>query len=315
MSDNNNTCSNTLQTAPDAAPVLGFNQYGKDEVHVVKVNRDTERHAIEDLVVRSQLHGDFDSAYYDGNNEHVVPTDTQKNVVFSFAKDGIGSPEEFLLRLGKHYPENFEWVTGGRWSARQVTWDRIPVEGEEHDHSFYRGGSGGETRTAVLKVDGDRKFLISGLEDLSVLKTTQSGFVGYPKCKHTTLQETEDRILATSVTARWLYNTTDVDFNAVYESARKILLEVFTNHYSRALQETQWLMGQALLAAHPEIAEVKFSMPNLHHFVVDLSPFGQENPNEVFFASHSPYGLIEGTIRRDGLADTDAIWSGTPDFI
>ena len=295
--------------------VLGDNQYGKAENHLVRVTKDGNRHSIEDLTVISQLHGDFATAYYDGNNEHVVPTDTQKNTVFAFAKEGVGSPEDYLLRLGKHFVDSFEWVTGGRWGARQVTWERIVVDGTEHDHSFYRGGAGGETRTAVVKIIDGAPHVISGLEDLAVLKTTESGFVGYPKDKYTTLAETTDRIMATNVTARWLYNTTDVDFNATYASVRKVLLETFTNHYSRALQETQYLMGKAVLEAHPEIDEIKFSMPNLHHFVVDFEPFGLENPNEVFWSAHSPYGLIEGTLRREDLGDTDALWKGIPAFV
>lgn len=291
--------------------VLGDNQYGKAEVHVVRVTRDSDRHEIEDLTVVSQLHGDFDAVYYEGDNGHCVPTDTQKNTVFAFAKDGIGSPEEFLIRLGKHFVDDFEWVTGGRWAARQATWARI----NDHDHSFFRGGVGAETRTSVVKIVDGTPHVISGLEDLAVLKTTESGFVGYPVDTYTTLQETTDRILATNVTARWLYNTTDIDFNATFDSVKAILLETFTNHYSRALQETQYLMGKAVLEAHPEIDEIKFSMPNLHHFVVNLEPFGQENPNEVFYAAHSPFGLIEGTLRRDGLGDTSAIWQGVPAFV
>ena len=289
--------------------VLGDNQFGKAENHVVRVNRAGDRHSIEDLTVISQLHGDFDAAYYDGDNEHVVATDTQKNTVFAYARDGINSPEEFLLRLGQHFVDGFDWVTGGRWAAREATWERI----NDHDHAFVR--SGRETRTAVVKWAGDQATVISGIEDLAVLKTTESGFVGYPKDKYTTLPETQDRILATSVTARWIYNTTDLDWNKSYESIRDTLLEVFTNHYSRALQETQYLMGKAVLDAHPEVDEIKFSMPNLHHFVVDLSPFGLDNPNEVHWAAHSPYGQIEGTLRREGLGNTDAAWKGVPAFV
>lgn len=295
--------------------VLGDNQYGKAEVHVVRVNRDTDRHEIADLTVSSQLTGDFRTAYYDGNNEYVVPTDTQKNTVFGLAKEGITSPEDFLLRLGNHFTSEFEWITGGRWAAREATWARIPVQGKEHDHAFYRGGVGSETRTSVLKIADGKSQIISGLQDLSVLKTTESGFVGYPRDRFTTLEETEDRILATSVTARWLYNTTDLDFNKTFDSVRTTLLESFTDHYSRALQETQYLMGKAVIENHPEIDEVKFSMPNLHHFVVDMEPFGLENPGEVFYAAHSPFGLIEGTLRRDGLGDTSAVWQGVPAFV
>ena len=179
--------------------VLGHNQYGKAEVRLVRITRDNPRHEIEDLNVTSLLHGDFASAHVDGNNEHVVPTDTQKNTVYAFAKDGIGSPEEFLLRLGAHFTADFDWVTGGIWKAEQYTWERIPVDGEGHDHSFVRGGT--ETRTAVVQIDDGETRVIAGLQDLKVLKSTESGFVGYPKDRYTTLQETTDRILATSLTA------------------------------------------------------------------------------------------------------------------
>lgn len=295
--------------------VLGDNQFGKAENHLVKVTRTGDRHEIEDLTVISQLHGDFTSAYFDGDNKYVVPTDTQKNTIFAFAKDGVGSPEDYLLRLGRHFVTDFEWITGGRWGAKQAKWERIVVDDTEHNHSFYRGGSGAETRTAIVKITDGAEHIVAGLEDLAVLKTTESGFVGYPKDVYTTLPETTDRILATNVTARWLYNTTELDFNAVYESVKRVLLETFTNHYSRALQETQYLMGKAVLEAHPEIDEIKFSMPNLHHFVVDFTPYNLTNENEVFHAAHSPYGLIEGTLRREGLGDTDRIWNGIPAFV
>ncbi|MFK3677649.1 factor-independent urate hydroxylase [Microbacterium sp. NPDC090218] len=292
--------------------ILGKNQYGKAEVRVVRVTRDTARHEIEDLNVTSQLRGDFAGAHFDGDNERVVPTDTQKNTVYAFAKDGVGSPEEFLLRLGGHFTGEFDWVTGGRWEAEQYTWERIPVAGEGHDHSFVRGGT--ETRTALVQIDGEETTVIAGLKDLKVLKSTESGFVGYPKDKYTTLQETTDRILATSVTAKWRYGRDDIDFNEVYADVRRILLEAFTANYSYALQNTLHDMAAAVLDAHPEIEEVRFSTPNSHHFVVDLAPFGLENPNEVFYAADRPYGLIEASFLREG-ADTDhRAWDGVAGF-
>jgi len=194
--------------------VLTANQYGKAENRVVRITRDTARHEIEDLNVTSQLRGDFAKAHTDGDNSHVVATDTQKNTIFAFAKDGVGSPEAFLLRLGDHFTGEFDWVTGGRWAAEQYRWTRI----NDHDHSFYR--SGPETRTAVLVRDGDVDTMITGFYGLTVLKSTESGFVGYPKDKYTTLAETTDRILATDIATRWRYNTTDVDFNASYDAIR-----------------------------------------------------------------------------------------------
>jgi urate oxidase len=297
--------------------VLGANQYGKAEVRVVKVTRDTARHGIEDLNVTSQLRGDFAAAHLAGDNAHVVPTDTQKNTIFALARDGIGSPEAFLLRLAEHFTSSFEWVTGGRWEAEAYSWHRIVADGTEHEHAFVRSGQ--EVRTALVVADGAERHVIAGLKELTVLKTTQSGFEGYPKDRYTTLPETSDRILATDVAARWRYDVTasggtDFDYNATYESVRMLLLEAFAEKYSAALQTTLFDMGKRVLEVHPEIAEIRFSMPNKHHFVVDLSPFGLDNPNEVFFAADRPYGLIEASVERDGVPSPAAAWNGVADF-
>lgn len=296
--------------------VLGSNQYGKAEVRVVKITRDTKRHEIEDLNVTSQLRGDFAAAHLEGNNAHVVATDTQKNTIYAFARDGIGSPEDFLLRLGEHFTSSFDWVSGGRWETESYSWDRIQVAGKDHHHSFVRNGR--EVRTAVLVREGAAIHVISGLRELTVLKSTQSGFTGYPKDKYTTLPETTDRILATDVTARWRFNPSlDVrafDFNRNYDDVRRLLLEGFAEKYSHALQQTLFDMGTKVLEAHGEIDEIRFSMPNKHHFLVDLAPFGLDNPNEVFFAADRPYGLIEATVLREDAVPADAAWTGIAGF-
>jgi urate oxidase len=293
--------------------VLGANQYGKAEVRVVKITRDTDRHEIEDLNVSSQLRGDFAAAHVAGDNSHVVPTDTQKNTVFALARAGIGSPEGFLLRLADHFTASFDWVSGGRFTAESYGWERIPVDGEGHDHAFVRTGQA--TRTAIVVADGDTRHVLGGLHGLTVLKTTESGFEGYPKDRYTTLAETADRILATDVATRWRYLPgAEVDYNAVYADVTRILLEEFTRRYSAALQSTLFEMGTAVLEAHPEIAEMRFSMPNKHHFVVDLSPFGLDNPNEVFLAADRPYGLIEAEVTREGIEPAPIAWEGATAF-
>jgi urate oxidase len=298
----------TVESATGTRIVLGQNQYGKAEVRLVKITRDTDRHQIQDLNVTSQLRGDFEAAHTAGDNAHVVATDTQKNTVYALARDGVATTEEFLLRLGKHFTESFDWVTGGRWSAEQYFWDRI----NDHDHAFSRNKS--EVRTAVLEISGNKKTIVAGIEDLTVLKSTGSEFHGFPRDKYTTLQETNDRILATDVTARWRYNTLDVDFDAVYASVRALLLKGFAETHSLALQQSMYEMGRLVLEAHPEIDEIKMSLPNKHHFLVDLSPFGQDNPNEVFFAADRPYGLIEATIQREGSPATHEVWANIPGF-
>lgn len=292
--------------------VLGANQYGKAEVRLVRVDRDGPRHSITDLAVTSQLRGDFTAAHTEGDNARIVATDTQKNTVFAFARDGVGAPEEFLLRLGRHFTGEFAWVTGGRWEAEQYPWSRVPVDGEGHDHSFVRGGT--EVRTAVVTFVGAEATVIAGLRDLAVLKSTGSEFRGFVRDRYTTLAETDDRILATSVTARWRYRGLDIDFDEAFADVRRLLLEAFAETHSLALQQTLYEMGRRVLEARAEIDEIRFSMPNLHHFAVDLTPFGLDNPDEVFYAADRPYGLIEAAVLREGVTGNHPAWNGIAGF-
>ncbi len=301
----------------DGDVVLGANQYGKAECRLVRITRDTAVHEIEDLNVTSQLRGDFVACHTEGDNSQVVATDTQKNTVYAFAKEhGVHSPEQFLLTLGRHFVDDFEWVSGGRWEAEQFTWARIPVDGRPHDHAFVRTGQ--ETRTTVVQLDGDDAYVISGLQDCTLLKSTGSEFHGFPRDKYTTLQETDDRILATSVTAWWRYadgvDLGALDFNALYDGIRDTLLSTFATVHSLALQQTIFAVGKAILETYDEVAEVKLSCPNKHHFLVDLAPFGLENPHEVFFAADRPYGLIQATIQREGEPQAPQAWATVPGF-
>ncbi|MET0735553.1 MAG: factor-independent urate hydroxylase [Microbacterium sp.] len=298
---------------------LGANKYGKAENRVVRIYRDTPRHEIVDLNVSSQLRGAalLDS-YLTGENALVVATDTQKNTAFAFAKEhGIPSPEEYLLKLGEHFTTEFDWIEGGLWQAEQYEWERIVVDGEPHDHSFVRKGQGTRLAT-VQKIDGETHVL-GGIKDLTVLKSTGSEFAGFPRDKYTTLVETKDRIMATSVTGRWRFlpEAVDegIDYNGLYTDVLEVLLSTFATVHSLALQQTLFAMGTAAIQARPEIAEVRFAMPNKHHFVYDLSPFGLDNPNEVFYAADRPYGLIEGTITRDGAAPAPGAWLDIPSFV
>jgi urate oxidase len=294
------------------AIVLGPNQYGKAEVRVVAVDRSAPRHTLVDLNVSSSLRGDFTAAHTVGDNAHVLTTDAQKNTVFAFARDGVGTPEEFGLRLAKHFAGSYDWITGARVAVESYGWDRIAVGGQPHDHAFSRNGS--EVRTAVVTVDGADTHVLAGLSDLVVLKTTGSEFWGFPRDKYTTLAETRDRILATAVTARWRYAGTDLDFDALYAGVRTALLETFAATHSLALQQSLFAMGEAVLERHPDVAEIRLSMPNKHHFLQDLSAFGLDNPSVVYHADDRPYGLIEGTVLRDDAAAAEVAWQGTPGF-
>jgi urate oxidase len=301
---------------------LGPNQYGKAENRVVRVYRDTARHQIRDLNVSTSLRGSFEAAHTTGDQGDILPTDTQKNTVFAFAKKiGVASIEEFGLALADRYLEVTPAADGARIEIDEYAWDRIPVDGPEHkglghDHSFVRAGGG--TRTTVVNVDGrgsDRvAHVVSGIKDLVVLKSTGSEFHGFLKDEYTTLAETHDRILATSLVARWRYAGTDVVWDKSYDAIRALLLQRFAEIHSLALQQTLYGMGESVLEQHPDVAEIKFSAPNKHHFLSDLSPFGLDNPGEVFFAADRPYGLIEASVIRDEATDAGNAWHAVPGF-
>jgi urate oxidase len=290
--------------------VLGRNQYGKAETHVVRVTKggpDGAVHDIKDMTVSVALGGDFDSAHLSGDNSNVVPTDTQKNTVFAFAKEfPTGEIEEFALRLARHFAHEHPSVHRARVSIAEQPWERITAEGRPHPHAFERTGA--EMRLTTVTATRDSEWVVSGLTGLTLLKSTGSEFRGYPRDRYTTLPETSDRVLATAVEVHWRYAGMGIDWAASRAEARRLLIETFATKHSLSLQQTLYAMGKAVLEVRPEVAEIRLSMPNQHHFVVDLKPFGLENDNEVFYASDRPYGLIEGTVIRDDAAPADQAW-------
>ncbi|WP_047864261.1 factor-independent urate hydroxylase [Rubrobacter aplysinae] len=278
--------------------VLGQNNYGKSDVRLVKVNRDNERHEMSEVRVDVALSGDFDAAHVEGNNTDLLSTDTMRNTVYALSKDRFkGEIEEFGLALIDHFLEAGPKVTGVRIDFTEHLWERIKVDGREHDHSFVRAAG---VRTATVEGDesGARRVK-AGIDDVVVLKTTQSGWEGYLHEQFTTLPETDDRILSTVVTAEWEYNTTSASFGDTWSGVKEQILSTFTDHYSPSMQGTLYLMGKAVLERFPEIQRIHFSFPNRHHLLYNLERFGIENDKEVFHADAEPYGLIEGWVERE----------------
>ena len=278
--------------------VLGANQYGKAETRVVRLYRDSPRHEIRDLNVSTALRGDFTAAHVDGDQSAVLPTDTQKNTAFAYAKaHGVSSPEDYALAVAGRLLEAAPAATGARVAVDEHAGDRIEVDGAGHDHAFVRRGQ--EVRTAVVGRTREAVAVESGFRDLVLLKSTGSEFKGFLRDEYTTLAEAVDRILATSLDATWRHRDDPDDWDASYAAVRALVTATFATTYSRALQETLHAMGRAVLEAHDDLVEISFRAPNKHHFLVDLTPFGLDNPGEVFHAADRPYGLIEATVTRD----------------
>jgi urate oxidase len=296
--------------------VLGPNQYGKAETRVVRIYRgDDERHEIRDLNVSTLLRGDFGAAHTRGDQASVLPTDSQKNTCFAFAKEnGVGEIEDYALALARHFADEIAPVSSARVEVEEYRWERVSVAGQPHPHAFKR--TSGEVRTTAVTVR-DIAWVVSGLKDLVVLKSTGSEFSGFLKDRYTTLAETKDRIMATSLTARWLYRPRfrpPKSWDEAYEQIRQILLERFATLHSLALQQTLFEMGRAVLEARQDVAEIRLSAPNKHHFLVDLAPFGLDNPGEVFHADDRPYGLIQCAVQRDDAADSGPAWDSAASF-
>jgi urate oxidase len=279
---------------------LASNQYGKSRVRMMKVRRLADRHEVRDLNVTIALQGDFTAAHTVGDNSKVLPTDTMKNTVYALGKGhAIETIEFFAADLASHFVKTVPHVSRARVEIRETIWERAVVAGSPHRHTFIQPG--GERNACVaMQPRGGSVAIESGIEGLVILKTTDSAFSGFLRDRYTTLKETEDRLLGTSVTAWWMSAAGGVtaDFGGARRAVRRALIEAFAQHMSASVQHTLLEMGRRALEACPAVERISLSLPNKHCLLVDLSPFGMTNENEVFLPIDEPHGLIEATIER-----------------
>jgi len=279
---------------------LGRNRYGKAAIHVVRVDRDGEVHRVRDAIVAVALEGDFTAAHVDGDNSLVVATDTMKNTAYAFAKDHLGgSIEAYGRALAEHFLE-YEQIDRATVNVREHAWHPIAVDGRPARDAFLRGDEG--VRVATVAASRGQTTVEAGVEDLVAMKTTRSGFSGFPRDRFTTLPETDDRVMATKITAIWRYGSPDVEFDETFTAVRQTLLEVFADHDSPSVQTSIWIMAKAILERHEAVEEVRMVLPNLHHWLADLGPFGMTNESEIYVSTTEPHGLIEATVRRSDNA-------------
>jgi urate oxidase len=281
---------------------LGENRYGKSRIRLVTVRRGPDRHHLRDLTVAVALEGDFADAHVIGDNANVIATDTMKNTVYAFARDRLaGSPEAFGLELARHFA-GYRSVSRATIEIAEHGWSRITGPGGEAPDAFARSGQ--LTRLATVSVADDGSVEVeAGLDDLTVMKTTKSAFAGFARDAFTTLPEVDDRLMATKVRATWGYRpdlagSGTIDFDAAWDRAREALVRSLAEHFSPSVQASIWIMAGAMMDAEGSIDWVRMVLPNLHHWKVDLAPFGMDNPGEVFVSTTEPHGLIDATVRR-----------------
>ena len=279
---------------------MGPNRYGKSGIRLATVARDGDRHTFRDLDIEVRLEGAFEAAHVDGDNAAVLPTDTMRGTCFALARDGIDTVAGFARRVADR-------LLVASPAVRQVTievvahpWERIEVDGRGHDHAF-RPAPGGDQVIVLTQPRDQAPEIQGGARGVRVLKTTGSAFSDYLVDEHTTLPPTRDRIMATTVEARWGTTGPDVEHERLATAVPASFAATFAEHdQSESVQHTLHAMGSAVLDAHPELTWIRFRMPNEHHNLVDLSPYGLDNPNEVFVVADRPFGVIEGVVARDG---------------
>jgi urate oxidase len=271
---------------------LASNSYGKNDVQLSKIIRHPEYHEFRQITVNISLTGDFETAHTLGDNSQLLPTDTQKNTVYALAKDHFSSSiEDFGIYLAQHFVNTQPQVSQATITIGEASWKRT------HPHAYISGGS--EKRTTKIVHSAAGTIIGSGIEGLLILKTTDSGFEHFIKDQYTTLKETSDRILATACEVDWLYGGPVKDYTIIYDNIRATLLDTFAGHNSLSVQHTLYAMGEAVLAAFPEVTSITLKMPNKHHIPFNLEQFGMSNQNEIFIATDAPYGYIVGTVVRE----------------
>jgi urate oxidase len=277
---------------------LGENCYGKSRVRLSRITRHGDHHDFNEWTVQVLLEGDFETAFTEADNSKILPTDTMKNTVYSVARGSKAATiEEFAMELGDYLLANNPQVSGACVTIHEKCWERMIVDGAPEPTTFKYGGP--EMQTVRVVRDQGREWSIkSGVDGLTILKTTKSEFTGYIKDKLTTLKPATDRIFGTRATVTWDYASAATDFAQVRTRTVASLLKEFAAHHSMSVQHTLFDMGKAALAVSPEIERIKLTMPNLHHLLAELSPFGQDNPNHIFVPIDEPHGYIEATIER-----------------
>jgi urate oxidase len=278
---------------------LAENTYGKSSVRLVKVKRDGPLHTLKEWKVEVLLSGDFESCFTAGDNSDILPTDTMKNTVYSRARESTAECiEDFAQELAVFFLGRNPQVERVNINIASSPWEHVVSQGKPHPSTFIRGSSESQT-TAVTYSRGGSVSIASGFDNLLLLKTANSGFEGFIRDSLTTLPETADRLFGTAMHAAWKYESAALPFDQLRSRLRATLIDVFAQHDSKSVQHTLYAMAQAALEAAPEIVDVELAMPNKHCLLVDLSRFGQTNPNQIFVPTDEPYGNIVARICRE----------------
>src|ERR1700720_3392848 len=279
------------------AITLAENNYGSSRIRLLRVSKQQGRHDVREIALSIRFEGDFEAAHVQGDNRKILPPDTMKNTVYALARQhSIEPPENFGLHIIEHFLTYNPQVTRVLIEWRESIWAHIPHGGKLHPSAFARAGN--EKRTSLLAGTREGTQVRSGIENLVVLKTTNSAFEDFKKDPYTTLQEEGERILSTVVSADWLYTEEGAEFGPLWHGVRQMLLETFAEHDSKSLLHTLYAMGEAILNNFENVGEIHLSLPSKQFHPADLAPLGMDNPGTVFLPADEPQAIIEATLKK-----------------
>ncbi len=272
-------------------------KYGKAQVRLLRVHRQADRHEVREVRIRAMLEGDFTAAYATADNAQVIATDSMKNLVQVLALEHLRADNEpFAMAIAQTFLDRYAHVSQVEVELEETAWQRMDIDGQPHPHSFLPGdGSRPWCKATLTRASRDIR---SGIRNLRIMKTTESGFRDFWQDEYTTLPETADRILCTRMQAIWNHVETPASYPAVAAAVRSAVLRIFAATYSMSVQDSLYRMGEAVLAAVPEIGEISLAMPNIHYHPIDLAAFGQDATHQLFLPTDEPHGDIEATLRR-----------------
>ncbi len=263
----------------------------------MRIHRDGDRHEVSKLSIKAMLDGDFARTYAAADNSKTTSTDTIKNIVNVVARENLAlSTEEFCQVLAKRYLDLYPQATSATITAHETKWNRLDVGGKPHPHSFILDSNGKPFVEVVATRAGST--IKSGVDNFTFMKSTESGWANFFKDKYSTIKETNDRMCATSMVASWTWSSKPASYVDTNVKILRVLLDVFATTYSPSVQNSLYMMGEAVLAAVPEISDISMACPNIHYILMDLSPFGLDNKNQVFLPTDEPHGQIECTVGR-----------------
>jgi urate oxidase len=281
-------------------PKIGASSHGESRLRMLRLVRRGDRHDPKDLTVSFRFEGDFAAAFQDGAQDGLLPGETLKNLVHTVAREHAGGEiEPFGIALCERVLGGHPRITRARVEIAEQPWHRLDAGGKAQGRTFVAGTP--ERRTATITGNGLQVAVVSGLDHLTVMRT--SGFTTPARDPHDDSADdgAEDllqRLLVGTLAARWTYTSPDVTFGVYRQGVRAAIVETLAWHVGRSVQHTLYAIGDVVLASYLEIADITLSLHERPYRPADLFRVGVENPDDLFIAVEEPLGVVEVTVER-----------------